>query len=95
MRFPKWVEHDRMTYEARARNRLRYILSYLALQTDPRGSLIALAEHIGVDKSTLSYHVLDGACTERTAMLIVSKLGDSFVKAHELTNPLGIRTEAA
>lgn len=93
MRFPGWVEHEK-TPQKRASARLRYILGHLALQISPRASLIALGEHVGVDNSTLSCHMRDGACTPRSAMLIVAKLGDSFVTAQQLCDPLSIKNEA-
>jgi hypothetical protein len=91
MRFPAWVEGARTPKAQRATNRLKYILSDLALQHTGRNSMRALAEHVGYDHSTFSMYIRRGAFTEQAAQVLAA-LAPSL-KVTYLTDPLSIPTK--
>lgn len=69
---------------ARASARLRHMLETLAMQVTARRSMRALAEHVGLDHSTLSYYIRVGRVSQDGATLISEKVGAHVVTAKQL-----------
>lgn len=71
----------------RASARLRHMLEMLAMQVSTRRSMRALAEHVGLDHSTLSYYIREGRISEDGAKTIVEKLGQLVTVKQLMTIP--------
>lgn len=89
MIFPAWVDKPRSKAQ-RATNRLKYILSQLAIGATERNSMRALGEVVGLDHSTLAIYVRRGQFSEKAARKIEAKFGSDVCPATHLTNPLNI-----
>lgn len=89
MKFPHWVDQPR-SKDARASNRLKFIITTLAVHATGRQSMRALAEVVGLDHSTLSLNIRRGSFPEKSAALIEEKFGRKLVKREYLMSPLAI-----
>lgn len=71
----------------RASARLRHMLETLSMMVTARRSMRALAEHVGLDHSTLSYYIRVGRISEDGANTIVKKLGQLVTVKQLMTIP--------
>ena len=92
MQFPPWANGPKLSKKRRASLRLRFIVSNLALNVSGRQSHRALAEHVGLNHSTISLYVSRGAFSEKAAKTIEQRVGQTTCRAEWLTDPLNIET---
>ena len=92
MQFPPWANGPKLSKKQRASLRLRYIISKISLQISGRQSHRALAEHVGLNHSTISLYVSRGAFSEKAAKTIEERVGRTICRAEWLTDPLNIET---
>lgn len=90
MHIPTWVEKGLRTKEAKSTARLKFIVGNLAARHTGRASMRALAEHVGLDHSTISGYIRKGTFSEQAAATIIEKLGDTSVTTKMLIEPLTI-----
>lgn len=93
MQFPPWADAPNLSKKKRASLRLRFLISQLAIHATQRTSHRALATAVGVDHSTISKAIRDGAFTHYTANLIETSLGRKHVRAEWLVDPLSITSK--
>lgn len=94
MLIPLHIDRPRTSKADRATARLKYIFKEFCRKQRCR-SMREFGKKVGIDHSTLSYHIKDGACSERTAMLLARHLGLGLEDALQLCDPLSIPTEKA
>lgn len=87
---PSWVDKGRTRQADKASARLNYLLGLLAALHTERKSIRGLAEKIGMDHSTFSLYVRQGAFTMPAATRIVDTLKDPKLAVSMLTEPLTI-----
>lgn len=90
MLFPKWADGPRMTKAERASGRLQFLVQTLALEHTGRSSLRSLAAAVGLEHSTISKAVNQGAFSEKSALQIAHRLKPRIVTAEMLMDPLSI-----
>lgn len=88
MLIPQWVDTHKRSNNAKSRARLRYVLANIAAKHTGRQSMRALAEHVGVDHSTLSTYVRRGGCSTATAKRIIDTFPDCGLSIENLVNPM-------
>lgn len=87
---PSWVEKGKTRKEERATARLDYLLGLLAALHTERKSMRGLAEKVGLDHSTISGYIRQGAFTQSAAQRIVDTLKDPKLSVTMLTEPLTV-----
>lgn len=87
---PTWVDKGKTRNAQRASARLDYLMGLLAALHTERKSIRGLAEKVGMDHSTISLYIRNGAFTEAAANRIVTALKDPKLTAAMLMNPMGI-----
>lgn len=87
---PSWVEKGKTRNAQRASARLDYLLGLLAALHTERKSIRGLAEKVGMDHSTISLYIRQGAFTEAAAFRIVNALKDPKLTISMLMHPLTI-----
>ena len=93
MQFPSWADAPKLSKKRRATQRLRFIISNLALRVSGRQSHRALADHVGLNHSTISVYVRRGAFSEKAAKVIEDRVGKELCPSEWLTDPLSIKTQ--
>lgn len=87
--FPSWVTVAK-TPQQLATNRLKYLISQLALKVAAKGSVRGLANHCGVDRTSIHKYIAAGAFPAITATQIERACGRENVRHEELMFPLEI-----
>ncbi len=90
MQIPQWVDKGKRSKADKAAARLKYVIGLLAAQHTERASMRSLAEHCGLDHSTIATYVRRGAFSDSAATAIVSALADKALEVWHLTRPLDI-----
>lgn len=90
MQFPDNVDSPRSSKTRRAKDRLQYLMKRASMKLTGEGSVRALARSIGMDHSTLLYHLKNGRCSPGVALRIEETCGRDHTPNEWLRNPLDV-----
>lgn len=90
VKFPPWVDAPGLSDQARAANRLRYLIGRTAVEVTKDGTFGAFADFCGIDRGTLHVWIRRGSVSAPMALAIERAVGADVLRAVDLTDPLSI-----